>query len=253
MEFLGICSSNFGVGTFAVFIRKSCGYNSCFPVNFVFGPPPNTSLSKIEGEHAQLPTGGSDWFVSSQSALPCLCLELRLPTCSPASFSAGEASSSTTLFWNVFFSHQSLKGCNSEGPCDFLRFLGFYLSEIIEGIHGIGPECEIFQRFFWFNGRLKCKTLVAFDICESSLTLPDASNAPCNSLDLFVRWLEKIKAGVLQEETGWWLNQPIWKICSSKWESSPNMGENKTYLKPPIFLIKRLGSVDYNPQGIPHL
>ena len=33
--------------------------------------------------------------------------------------------------------------------------------------------------------------------------------------------------------TGWWLNQPIWKICSSKWESSPNRGENKKYLKPP--------------------
>ena len=31
----------------------------------------------------------------------------------------------------------------------------------------------------------------------------------------------------------WWLNQPIWKICSSKWESSPNRLENKKYLKPP--------------------
>ena len=27
--------------------------------------------------------------------------------------------------------------------------------------------------------------------------------------------------------TRWWLNQPIWKICSSKWKSSPNRGENK--------------------------
>ena len=33
--------------------------------------------------------------------------------------------------------------------------------------------------------------------------------------------------------TAWWLNQPIWKICSSKWESSPNGGENKKWLKPP--------------------
>ena len=34
--------------------------------------------------------------------------------------------------------------------------------------------------------------------------------------------------------TGLWLNQPIWKICSSKWVSSPILrGENKTYLKPP--------------------
>ena len=33
--------------------------------------------------------------------------------------------------------------------------------------------------------------------------------------------------------TGWWFNQPIWKICSSNWNSSPNGGENKQYLKPP--------------------
>ena len=33
--------------------------------------------------------------------------------------------------------------------------------------------------------------------------------------------------------TSWWLNQPIWKICSSKWIISPGRGENKKYLKPP--------------------
>ena len=33
--------------------------------------------------------------------------------------------------------------------------------------------------------------------------------------------------------TGWWLNQPIWNISSSKWKSSPNRDENKQYLKPP--------------------
>ena len=26
--------------------------------------------------------------------------------------------------------------------------------------------------------------------------------------------------------SSWWLNQPIWKICSSNWKSSPNRGEN---------------------------
>ena len=34
--------------------------------------------------------------------------------------------------------------------------------------------------------------------------------------------------------SSWWL-KPIWKICSSSWESSPNRGENKlqyVYLKP---------------------
>ena len=24
----------------------------------------------------------------------------------------------------------------------------------------------------------------------------------------------------------WWLNQPMWKICSANWESTPNRGEN---------------------------
>ena len=33
--------------------------------------------------------------------------------------------------------------------------------------------------------------------------------------------------------TGWWLNQPIWKICKSNWIISPSRGENKKYLKPP--------------------
>ena len=36
-----------------------------------------------------------------------------------------------------------------------------------------------------------------------------------------------------KSKTSWWF-QPIRKICSSKWESSPNFrGENKKYLKPP--------------------
>ena len=26
--------------------------------------------------------------------------------------------------------------------------------------------------------------------------------------------------------SSWWLNQPIWKICSSNWKSSPSRGEN---------------------------
>ena len=33
--------------------------------------------------------------------------------------------------------------------------------------------------------------------------------------------------------SSWWLNQPIWKICSSNWISSPSRGEKKQYLKPP--------------------
>ena len=37
---------------------------------------------------------------------------------------------------------------------------------------------------------------------------------------------------LLTRITGWWF-QPIWKIFSSNWKSSPNRGENRIYLKPP--------------------
>ena len=35
-----------------------------------------------------------------------------------------------------------------------------------------------------------------------------------------------------QKISGWWLNQPIWKICSPKWESSPSktIFETTTYI-----------------------
>ena len=33
-----------------------------------------------------------------------------------------------------------------------------------------------------------------------------------------------------KKHQNWWLNQPIWKICSSNWIISPIRVENKTYL-----------------------
>ena len=36
-----------------------------------------------------------------------------------------------------------------------------------------------------------------------------------------------------KQPAGSWLNQPIWKIWSSNWKSSPNRGEHKKYLNPP--------------------
>ena len=38
---------------------------------------------------------------------------------------------------------------------------------------------------------------------------------------------------MIQTWSSWWLNQPIWKICSSTWIISPGRGENKKYVKPP--------------------
>ena len=50
---------------------------------------------------------------------------------------------------------------------------------------------------------------------------PAQSTKPHNFSGRFYPKKEK------QSLTSWWLNQPIWKICSSKWESLPNRGENK--------------------------
>ena len=48
---------------------------------------------------------------------------------------------------------------------------------------------------------------------------------------IFLSWkLKMTNFQVCRWMSGWWLNQPIWKICSSKWESSPNRGENNKYL-----------------------
>ncbi len=45
-------------------------------------------------------------------------------------------------------------------------------------------------------------------------------------------WWSKILKNYPRQFPSWWF-QPIWKICSWNWESSPNRGENKKYLKPP--------------------
>ena len=37
--------------------------------------------------------------------------------------------------------------------------------------------------------------------------------------------------------SSWWLNQPIWKICSSNWIICPGRDDNKKYLKPPPSLF----------------
>ena len=43
----------------------------------------------------------------------------------------------------------------------------------------------------------------------------------------------KTTKGVARRTSSSWWFQPIWKIWSSKWIISPNMGENKIYSKPP--------------------
>ena len=49
-------------------------------------------------------------------------------------------------------------------------------------------------------------------------------------------------------KTSWWLNQPIWKICSSKWIISPGIrGENNKIfeLPPPSNLLVSLDKAGY--------
>ena len=38
------------------------------------------------------------------------------------------------------------------------------------------------------------------------------------------------KAPLIRRLSSCWLNQPIWKICSSNWIISPNRDKNKTYI-----------------------
>ena len=60
------------------------------------------------------------------------------------------------------------------------------------------------------------------------------------------RWQQQTKVDGEKKSrhyiSGWWLNQPIWKICSSSWKSSRNRSENKKCLKPPPRLV---GKVDH--------
>ena len=55
--------------------------------------------------------------------------------------------------------------------------------------------------------------------------------------------------------SSWWF-QPLWKICSSKWESSPNRGEKKKYLSchHPVLYISTCWSsqAGYLPRELTH-
>ena len=64
--------------------------------------------------------------------------------------------------------------------------------------------------------RDRCITYTRVKILRQSL---DNKNS-----QLFVGHISSI---ISETSTGWWLNQPIWKICSSNWKSSPSRGEIK--------------------------
>ena len=53
-----------------------------------------------------------------------------------------------------------------------------------------------------------------------------------------------------ESDPSWWLNQPIWKICSSNWIISTGRGENKQSLKPPprisLYELRSLEELGYH-------
>ena len=89
-------------------------------------------------------------------------------------------------------------------------------------------------REFWYPFQaahrlnLQRKSIVDTEVVEEKLNLRVFHSVFSSFQDC---WPKTSRFGRLF--TGWWLNQPIWKICSSNWDSSPNRGENKKYLKPP--------------------
>ena len=65
----------------------------------------------------------------------------------------------------------------------------------------------------------KLKWLEMFNLIFSGLLQP-------NSTQDFSRWSKNQCFFTAKRNPGWWLNQPIWKICSSNWKSFPRFGVN---------------------------
>ena len=102
-------------------------------------------------------------------------------------------------------------------PLSFLRVSWWYqvsmswcncskMSEVLAGAHilyMICTECSTYQPFAKTKSQeisVKCHQDVSF-------------------LVIFKRNMENM----LTNSPSWWLNQPIWKICSSNWKFSPNI------------------------------
>ncbi len=83
----------------------------------------------------------------------------------------------------------------------------------------------------WFLGAMKKNTLQKISKQQGLIWLP---KSPIEKEKSYLSSKSKIDYfQFTQIFPGWWLNQPLWKICSSNLESSPNRDENKKCLKPP--------------------
>ena len=67
---------------------------------------------------------------------------------------------------------------------------------------------------------------------SSNLKTNQNTNFRIFTMHLFPKIFSCIQTNTYFNKPSWWF-QPIWKIWLSNWESSPNRGEHKKYLKPP--------------------
>ena len=129
-----------------------------------------------------------------------------------------------------------------------VRSVGIRSYSIFDGLLVGSLIIQHFGDDYYFNGRLDflgiCMMINQPNIPNQPTKHPkhpptrsvlSASVQSHTSVHLRVRfcWWRNFQGPVVVGYLSrWWLNQPIWKICSSNWKSSPKIirGENKKYL-----------------------
>ena len=98
---------------------------------------------------------------------------------------------------------------------------------------------HISGRFYHPNKKISFQDLCRHGIITHPETLQQTPLGCIKQLASQCRDLQEINSGwnSWQSYPSWWLNQPLWKICSSNSIISPNSGENRKYLKPPPSIL----------------
>ena len=93
------------------------------------------------------------------------------------------------------------------------------------GLQRVAPEIWPFGRQVTQARSQPSKNFTS--ACHRRTSLPKGMGGACKSSRTMCNLYPETKQKPDKYKSSWWLNQPIWKICSSKWESSPNRDENK--------------------------
>ena len=109
------------------------------------------------------------------------------------------------IFWNLKFQIDTLHGRNPAPPGMYepLQIMGYLPYQLVQDFfhQQYCPInlCQITSQKMWdlFEHQLERWWIFMFLPCDKLFTIPS-----------------------------WWLNQPIWKICSSNWNISPSFGVN---------------------------